>query len=41
VDALARCPSIRTAAQYLGMPKSTFAEKAQRWGLLEGRKRRG
>ena len=37
-DALARCPSIRAAASHLGMPKSTFAEKAQRWGLLDSRR---
>ena len=39
-DALARSTSIRSAAQLVGMPKSTFAEKAQRWGLLAGRHRK-
>ncbi len=38
IDALARCRSIRAAAQALGMPKSTFAEKAARWGLLDERR---
>ena len=38
IDALARCRSIRAAAQALGMPKSTFAEKAARWGLLDDRR---
>ncbi|HTJ44675.1 MAG TPA: sigma 54-interacting transcriptional regulator [Kofleriaceae bacterium] len=33
-DALSRCSSIRAAAAYVGMPKSTFAEKALRWGLI-------
>ena len=37
-DALLRCRSIRAAASYLGMPKSTFAEKAERWGLLADRR---
>jgi DNA-binding NtrC family response regulator len=37
-DALVRCRSIRAAASSLGMPKSTFAEKAQRWGLLDRRR---
>jgi DNA-binding NtrC family response regulator len=38
IDALARCRSLRAAAQALGMPKSTFAEKAARWGLLDDRR---
>jgi DNA-binding NtrC family response regulator len=33
VDALRRYPSIRGAASFLGMPKSTFADKARAWGL--------
>ena len=33
-DAIARSRSIRSAAQLVGMPKSTFAEKGRRWGLL-------
>jgi DNA-binding NtrC family response regulator len=37
VDALARHKSIRRAARYLGMPKSTFADKARAWGLLDDR----
>ena len=32
--------SIRKAAKELGMPKSTFAERAKSYGLLEGRLRR-
>ena len=32
--------SIRKAAKELGMPKSTFAERAKSYGLLEGRQRR-
>ncbi len=33
VEALRRYPSIRGAASFLGMPKSTFADKARAWGL--------
>jgi DNA-binding NtrC family response regulator len=40
-QALAAHGTIRAAAISLGMPKSTFAEKAERFGLLEGRRRRG
>jgi transcriptional regulator with PAS, ATPase and Fis domain len=36
--ALARSRSIREAAQLIGMPKSTFAEKALGWGLLDRRR---
>ena len=32
--AIAAHGSIRAAANHLGMPKSTFADRAQRWGLL-------
>jgi len=32
--AIAAHGSIRAAASHLGMPKSTFADRAQRWGLL-------
>jgi len=32
--AIAAHGSIRAAAGHLGMPKSTFADRAQRWGLL-------
>ena len=39
-DALSRNPSIRTAARSLGMPKSTFADKAKAWGLLDARPKR-
>jgi DNA-binding NtrC family response regulator len=35
IDALARHGSIRRAARHLGMPKSTFADKARAWGLLD------
>jgi len=31
--AIATHGSIRAAAQHLGMPKSTFADRAQKWGL--------
>jgi transcriptional regulator with PAS, ATPase and Fis domain len=37
-DALANHPSIRAAAEALGMPKSTLAEKAERYGLLDARR---
>ena len=33
--------SIRAAAEQLGMPKSTFADKAKAWGLAPRRKPRG
>ena len=33
-QALATHGSIRAAAQYLGVPKSTFADRAKAWGLL-------
>ena len=39
-DALARGGSIRVAAAEIGMPKSTFADKARAWGLLDERRRR-
>jgi len=39
-DALVAHGSIRSAAEHLGMPKSSFFEKAERFGLLAGRKRR-
>jgi transcriptional regulator with PAS, ATPase and Fis domain len=39
VDALARFQSIRRAAEHLGMPKSTFADKARAWGLVTSRTR--
>jgi DNA-binding NtrC family response regulator len=32
--AIAAHGSIRAAAQHLGMPKSTFADRAQKWGLM-------
>jgi DNA-binding NtrC family response regulator len=32
--AIAAHGTIRAAASHLGMPKSTFAERAQRWGLM-------
>ena len=32
--AIAAHGTIRAAANHLGMPKSTFADRAQRWGLL-------
>jgi hypothetical protein len=32
--AIAAHGTIRAAASYLGMPKSTFADRAARWGLL-------
>jgi DNA-binding NtrC family response regulator len=32
-SAIATHGTIRAAAQYLGMPKSTFADRAQKWGL--------
>jgi DNA-binding NtrC family response regulator len=38
--ALMRCGSIRRAAQALGMPKSTFADRARRLGVLEDPARR-
>ncbi len=38
--ALAVNGSIRAAAAALGMPKSTFAEKAKAWGLTRPRKKR-
>jgi hypothetical protein len=34
VDALTRYRSIRRAARHLGMPTSTFADKAWAWGLI-------
>ena len=37
--ALSRGGSIRAAARELGMPKSTFADKARRFGLLHARDR--
>jgi DNA-binding NtrC family response regulator len=37
VDALRRYQSIRRAARHLGMPKSTFADKAKAWGLITGK----
>jgi transcriptional regulator with PAS, ATPase and Fis domain len=40
IDALARYQSIRRAAQHLGMPKSTFADKARAWGLLTPRSKK-
>jgi DNA-binding NtrC family response regulator len=41
-QALQRHVTIRAAAQSLGMPKSTFADRAREWGLiLRGRKLRG
>ena len=33
-QALNQYGSIRAAAEHLGMPKSTFADKAKQWGLL-------
>jgi DNA-binding NtrC family response regulator len=39
-QALAQHGTIRAAAQALGMPKSTFADKAQRWGIVGKRRRR-
>jgi two-component system response regulator HydG len=36
-QALASRGSIRAAATHLGMPKSTFADKARAWGLLSPR----
>jgi transcriptional regulator of acetoin/glycerol metabolism len=33
-QALASQGSIRAAAEFLGMPKSTFADRAKAWGLL-------
>jgi DNA-binding NtrC family response regulator len=39
-QALATYGSIRAAAKHLGMPKSTFADKAKAWGLLPRRKSR-
>jgi hypothetical protein len=38
--ALATFGSIRAAAQHLGMPKSTFADKAKAWGLSTRRKQK-
>jgi DNA-binding NtrC family response regulator len=40
-EALIAHRTIRRAADALGMPKSTFAERAQRYGLLDGRRRKG
>ena len=37
-QALARCGTIRAAAEHLGMAKSTFADKARAWGLIPRRK---
>jgi DNA-binding NtrC family response regulator len=37
VQALARCGTIRGAARALGIPKSTFSDKARRFGLVPGR----
>ena len=39
-QALQQHGSIRLAAQSLGMPKSTFADRAKQWGLLTRRKLR-
>jgi transcriptional regulator with PAS, ATPase and Fis domain len=39
-NALVAHGSIRAAASHLGMPKSTFADKARAWGL-QARRRRG
>ncbi len=39
-QALQQFGSIRLAAASLGMPKSTFADKAKQWGLLEKHKLR-
>ncbi len=36
-SALLRCGSIRSAARELGMAKSTFSDKAERFGLVERR----
>jgi transcriptional regulator of acetoin/glycerol metabolism len=33
--ALVRCGSIRRAAQALGMPKSTFSDRAHRLGVFD------
>ena len=38
-DALRRRGSIRGAASQLGMPKSTFADKAKQWGITLTRRR--
>jgi formate hydrogenlyase transcriptional activator len=38
--ALMRCGSIRAAAQALGMPKSTFADRARRLGVFQEARRR-
>ncbi len=40
VRALAMHRSIRAAAAAMGMPKSTFADRARQWGLLRGREGR-
>jgi flagellar biosynthesis/type III secretory pathway M-ring protein FliF/YscJ len=32
--AIAAHGTIRAAANHLGMPKSTFADRAQKWGLV-------
>jgi DNA-binding NtrC family response regulator len=39
-QALATHGSIRAAAHHMGMPKSTFADKAKAWGLVARRKQR-
>ena len=39
-QALATHGTIRAAANHLGMPKSTFADKAKAWGLAPRRKQR-
>ncbi len=40
VRALAEHGTIRAAANAIGMPKSTFADKAREWGILIPRRRR-
>jgi hypothetical protein len=32
--AIAAHGTIRAAASHLGMPKSTFADRAQKWGIM-------
>jgi DNA-binding NtrC family response regulator len=39
--ALSSHRTIRAAAAQLGMPKSTFADKAKQWGLLDTRRKAG